>query len=423
MKFRFVFIFCTILLVGCHPKKKVVAEIVDLPENEITRVQENSKATLEKPYVILISLDGFRYDYAERFGANNLLNFDVKADQMNSSFPTKTFPNHYAIATGLYPGNNGLVSNSFYNPKREEHYSIRNRDVVRNKAYYKGTPLWVLASQQEMVSASMFWVGTEAPIKDMHPTYYFNYDGSVTNEQRVNQTVEWLKLPKEKRPHFITLYFSLTDDVGHRYGPNSPEIETAVKQIDATIGDLISKTEKLNLPINFVVVSDHGMQEIDINNIIYHEEKLPKRAVYSDSFPLMVYSKDVKLIDSLYTNFKMDSLRLNVYKKENIPTQYHYKVDDERVGDLIVMPKSPYSFGKRSWNYKKGSSTHGYDPKTSEEMGAIFYAKGPAFKKNLQIKAFENIHVFPLISEVLELDYSHLTIDGNKKVLKDIFKK
>ncbi len=423
MKFKFAYIFCLILLFSCKPKKAVVTEVVDLPQNEISRVQENSKETLEKPFVILISLDGFRYDYAERYGATNLLNFDVKADKMISSFPTKTFPNHYAIVSGLYPGNNGLVSNSFYIPTLKEHYKIRDRGAVRNKEYYKGTPLWVLASEQEMVTASMFWVGSEAPIKDTHPTYYFNYNGRVTNEQRVNQTVEWLKLPEKKRPHFITLYFSLTDDVGHRFGPNSAEIEKAVKLIDATIGDLISKTDKLDLPINIVVVSDHGMKEVDIDNIIYFEDVIPKNVIYSDSFPLMVYSDDTKMIDSLYTNFKKDSLRVNVYKKANMPKHYHYKVDDDSVGDLIVMPKAPYTFGKRSYTFSKGNSTHGYDPTTTEEMGAIFYATGPAFKKNQQIDAFENVHVYPLISEILELDYSHLKIDGKKEVLESIIKK
>jgi len=161
------------------------------------------------------------------------------------------------------------------------------------------------------------------------------------------------------------------------------------------------------------------MKEVDINNVIYYKEMIPKRAIVSASFPLMVYSKDSKLIDSLYTNFKKDSTRVNVYLKSNMPKHYHYKVDDDRVGDLIVMPKSPYIFGKRSRNYFKGNSTHGYDPTETDEMGAIFYAKGPNFKKNKQISAFENIHIFPLISKLLELDYSHLTIDGSIEVLEN----
>lgn len=419
MKFKLAYIFCFVLLFGCKSKN----EVLDLPDNEIIHTQENSKQTLEKPYVILISLDGFRYDYTKRFNANNLLSFDVLAEKMIPSFPTKTYPNHYTITTGLYPGNNGLLSNSFYNPSRDEFFEIRDKSTVRNKEYYKGTPLWVLASQQEMVSASMFWIGPEAPIKDIHPTYYFNYDGSVTRKQRVNQVIKWLKLPEEKRPHFIAMYFSLADDIGHKFGPNSPEIENAVKELDTTIGDLISKTSKLNLPINYIVVSDHGMQEVAIDNIIYTDEMLPKNIKASTSFPLMIYSSNDKRIDSLYTVFRKDSLRLSVYKKTNLPKHYHYNSNDERVGDLIVMPKPSYTFGKRSEVYKKGKSTHGYDPTESNEMGAVFYAKGPAFKKNYEVEPFENVHVFPLIAEILELEYSHLKIDGKKEVLYHILEK
>ena len=423
MKFKFTYIICFVLVFSCKPRKAVVAEVVDLPDNEIIHAQENSKQTLEKPYIILISLDGFRYDYTKRFNAKNLLSFDVLAEKMIPSFPTKTYPNHYTITTGLYPGNNGLISNSFYNPSRDEFFEIRDKSTVRNKEYYKGTPLWVLASQQEMASASMFWIGPEAPIKDTYPTYYFNYDGSVTRKQRVNQVMNWLKLPKEKRPHFITLYFSLADDIGHEFGPNSPEIENAVKELDTTIGDLISKTSKLNLPINYIVVSDHGMQEVAIDNIIYTDEMLPKNIKASTSFPLMIYSSNDKKIDSLYTVFRKDSLRLSVYKKTNLPEHYHYNSADDSVGDLVVMPKPPYTFGTRTEVYKKGKSTHGYDPTESDEMGAVFYTKGPAFKKNYKVEPFENVHVFPLIAEILELEYGHLKIDGKKEVLYHILEK
>lgn len=418
---KYIFSLVLLFVFACKSKQTKVSPEVNLPPNQIINIQENSKENLDKPYVILISLDGFRYDYAERYGATNLLNFDIKANELTPVFPSKTFPNHYSIATGLYPGNHGLVSNSFYVPSMKEYYKIRNRDAVRNKNYYKGTPLWVLASQQKMVSASMFWVGSEAPIQDIHPNYYFNFDNRVTYNQRVNQIVQWLKLPEKTRPHFITLYFSLTDSVGHKYGPNSQEIADAVKQVDATIGDLMTKTKKLNLPINFVVVSDHGMQEIDIENYIYYEEMMPEGVTYSDSFPLMIYSDDTKMVDSLYTSFKKDA-RLHVYKKTNMPKHYNYSIDDERIGDLILQPKPPYSFGSPDRTYVKGVSTHGYDPAECETMGGIFYASGPAFKKKMQLKSFENIHIFPLISEILDLDYEHLKIDGKKEVLEQIIK-
>ena len=72
-----------------------------------------------RPYVILVSLDGFRWDYGKLYMTPNLdelARTGVKAEALIPSFPTKTFPNHYTIATGLYPDHHGIVNNSFYDP-------------------------------------------------------------------------------------------------------------------------------------------------------------------------------------------------------------------------------------------------------------------------------------------------------------------
>ena len=407
-----------LLVVSCgNPKSKTVSNRSNLPDKEIVRIQKNSEKSKAEPYVILVSIDGFRYDYAKKYNAKNLLNFEVSAKKMLPSFPSKTFPNHYAIVTGLYPGNNGLVSNSFYDPVKKQNYSIGNRSVVEDASYYKGTPLWVLASQQEMVSASMFWVGSEAPVQGVSPNYYFKYDGKVTEQERVNQTLEWLNLPEEVRPHFITLYFSITDDIGHKFGPNSPEIEEAVLQIDATIGELMDGVSKIDLPVNVIVVSDHGMLEVDTENIINPKTIIPKETIFTASFPLMVYDTNAVFIDSLYTELKKDTSRYNVYLKNNIPKQFHYNFNDERVGDLLVMPKPPYTFSSKT-SLPKGASTHGYDPAVCQEMGAIFYASGPAFNKSIEIDSLENVDVYPVIAKILGLDIDSIKLDSKINVSK-----
>ncbi|MEM9391733.1 MAG: ectonucleotide pyrophosphatase/phosphodiesterase, partial [Bacteroidota bacterium] len=379
-------------------------------------------------YLILISLDGFRYDYAERYGAKNLLAFDAKAESMVSSFPTKTFPNHYTIVTGLYPGHHGLVSNGFYDRNLERVYSTQNRAVVEDGRFYGGMPIWALAAKQEMVSASMFWIGSEARIQGETPTYHFKYNGDIAHQDRVNKVVQWLLLPPESRPHFISLYFSIIDDVGHNFGPNSPEMAKAVKDIDAVIGDLVAKVERLDLAVNIIVVSDHGMLEVDVENPIYHEDLFPDDMNITTSFPLMVYSDDSLRIDSLYKALKIDTSKYSVYRKDHFPDRYHYDQNSERIGDLILQPRPPYNFGRRVVPFgrralwaKPGSSTHGYDPAECPEMGAIFYAMGPAFK-SLEIKAFENIHVYPLMAEILGLEYDKRSIDGDLRVLESVLK-
>src|SRR5688500_9149888 len=161
----------------------------------------------DTPYVILVSFDGFRYDYVEKYDLPNFKSFIKKgsaSDGMIPSFPSKTFPNHYTLVTGLYPGHHGLVDNAFYDPTLHQYYAIRDRAAVHNPAYYGGTPLWQLAQQQGLKTASFFWVGSEAPIQGKYPDYYFDYDESVPNKKRVDQTVAWLKLPPTERPHFIS---------------------------------------------------------------------------------------------------------------------------------------------------------------------------------------------------------------------------
>ncbi len=416
-------LFFLLIIVGCKQNTLINTQVsVETAAKEIKGTLVNSTKQLEKPYVILISLDGFRYDYAERYGAANLLNFDVKAEKMIPTFPSKTFPNHYAIASGLYPGHNGLVSNEFYDRNLDLTYSISNREIVENPNFYNGTPLWVLASQQKMVSASMFWVGSEAPIKNKYPTYYYKYDGSISHADRVNQAITWLQLPEESRPHFITVYFSITDDLGHKFGPNSNEISEGVNEIDRTIGQLISKVNQLNLPVNIIVVSDHGMMEVNRKDVIYLEELLPHNVKFTTSFPAMVYASNKNQLDSIYQKLITDTTRYKVYLKNNLPAWYHYDAAQDRIGDLIIMPKAPFTFGRRSEPYAKGTSTHGYDPKFTPEMGAIFYAKGPAFKKVDNLPPFENIHVYPLVAEILGLTYKQDSIDGKIKVLSPILK-
>lgn len=417
------FIYLLLIVIGCEQQPILKAPVS--PETAVKEIKgnlTNTKNQLDKPYVILISIDGFRYDYAERYGAQNLLDFDVKAEKMIPSFPSKTFPNHYAIASGLYPGHNGLVSNSFYDKNLELTYNIWDRGVVENPLFYNGTPLWVLATEQKMVNASMFWVGSEAPIKGKVPTYYYKYDGDIPHQDRVNQAITWLQLPGVNRPHFITLYFSIIDDLGHDFGPDSDEIANGVKSIDNTIGDLVAKINQLDLPVNIIVVSDHGMLEIDREKVIYLDDIIPSDLKVTYSFPAMVYSNDTERIDSLYQVLLPDSSLYNVYLKNDLPDWYHYDTNLERVGDLVIMPKPPYSFGRKNSPFTKGSSTHGFDPKFATEMGAIFYAKGPAFNNSANIAPFENVNVYPLIAEILELEYEKDSIDGSIDVLLPILK-
>ena len=203
----------------------------------------NATAQQARHYVVLVSLDGFRYDYAAKYGAKNLLAMAARGatapDGMIPSYPSLTFPNHYSIMTGLYPDHHGIVANSFYDPVRKETYSYTNPKTTGDGSWYGGTPLWVLAEQQGMRAACFFWPSSDAEIQGKRPSYYLApYDDKYPDEKRVEQVLAWLQLPPEKRPHFIALYYANTDHAGHTYGPDAPETAEAVRHVDELMGKL-----------------------------------------------------------------------------------------------------------------------------------------------------------------------------------------
>jgi predicted AlkP superfamily pyrophosphatase or phosphodiesterase len=384
----------------------------------------------ERPYVILVSFDGFRHDYVTKYDLPNFKTFiknGAAAEALIPSFPSKTFPNHYTIVTGLYPGNHGLVDNNFYDVQLEVRYTMRERMLVQDPHFYGGTPLWQLAQQQGLIAASCFWVGSEAPVQGEYPTYYFNYEHDLPNEERISRVINWLQLPEKKRPQFISLYFSLVDSQGHATGPNSEELIQTVKEADRLLGSLMSALKRVKLPVNVILVSDHGMMELK------QEDKtwitLSRYFNTADSSLILVNSGTHAFVytpraDSLVRVLKAQEENFVVYKKEETPVYWHYQ--HERVGDVLILANPGYQLQITQRNFGRSSvaspvfGVHGYDPYAVKDMHGIFYAQGPNIKKGKQIPSFENVHIYPLITKILRL--KNPAIDGDGKVLEVIYK-
>ncbi|WP_242919196.1 ectonucleotide pyrophosphatase/phosphodiesterase [Pontibacter liquoris] len=385
----------------------------------------NSPEQQQKPYVILVSADGFRYDYADKYKAKNLLALrqqGVQAQAMLPSFPSKTFPNHYTLVTGLYPAHHGLINNKFYDGKRHEFYTVGDRSKVEDGSWYGGVPLWVLAEQQQMLTASFFWVGSEAPIKGIHPTYYYTYNEAIPLAKRIQTVENWLRLPEEKRPHLITFYMPEVDHAGHNYGPDAPETERAVQLADSAMQLLTSAVARTGLPVNIVFVSDHGMTQVDTEHTLSLPASIDtsKFILSEGDVTVELFAKNKKDIRPIYRQLKKEALGYKVYLKTNTPRRWHYGAKDDcfgRVGDILLIPEWPKIF--HSSPRKPVPGHHGYDPDRVKEMGATFYAWGPAFKKHLVLPPFRNVQVYPLITELLGLEYTH-KIDGNKKLVKKV---
>lgn len=399
------------------------AQVVDLN-------RKNSTESISKPYVILISADGFRSDYAEKYQAKNLLKYGkngVTSKAMIPSFPTITFPNHWSLITGLYPAHHGLIDNFFYDYKREKFYAMSSAENAEDGSWYGGVPLWSLAEKQGLLSASMLWVGSASDAGGVRPTYYYHYHEKFTPNQKVDKVIDWLKLPDDRRPHFISLYFPEVDGAGHRFGPDSPEAEQAVHLIDDAFGTLVNKVNELGLKdVNFIFVADHGMVKVDRDNPIEIPAVLFDKSrfdFYNAQTLMRVVVKNPDEVNQVYRALKKNRTKdYQVYLDKRFPKKLNFSPKDDRynrIGQILLVPKAPKIF------LEKGKSTslgkHGYNPYKVPEMKAAFVAFGPAFSPNKKIGEFQNVNVYPIITEILDLKTTE-PIDGSPKTAVEILK-
>jgi predicted AlkP superfamily pyrophosphatase or phosphodiesterase len=391
----------------------------------------NAAQQIGKHYVVLVSLDGFRYDYPKLYDAKNILELASTGasapDGMIPSFPSVTFPNHYTIVTGLYPEHHGIVENTFYDPSRDQTYAINKPEAVTDGTWYGGTPLWVLAEQQGMRSACYFWPGSEAEIQGQRPAYYLHYDVKVPNDRRVEQVLEWLRLPPERRPHFITIYFSDVDHAGHEFGPASPQVRDAVNGLDEIVGKLAAGLKALNLPVDLIVLADHGMAQYrgEKINLTQFDPEIRSQARIAGAD--VIYPKSEADAQKIYEALHGKSDKFEVYRRAQMPAYLHFD-RNPRSGDPIVVAKGPYFLSFADLKDPPSTPTggnHGYDPAQVPEMRATFVAVGPDIRQNMKLAPFENVNVYPLIAHILGLDISHLQtgpIDGNLTVLQPMLK-
>ena len=382
----------------------------------------NAPPQQAKPYVVLVSLDGFRYDYVGKYGAKHLLALGAKGaiagQGMIPSYPSLTFPNHYTLVTGLYPEHHGIVANSFYDPARKQRYSYNDPISNRDGSWYGGTPLWVLAEKQGMRSACFFWPGSEAEIDGGRPSYYLNFDDHFPDEKRIDQVIAWLRLPAEQRPHFITLYYSTVDHAGHQYGPDSPETATAVQHVDQLVGTLWADLAKLQLPIDLIVVSDHGMEReqgawIDLSSYAGLENFVTVGS--------LLYPKSEAAAEKAYQELKIKSDAFTVYRRRRVPAALHYN-SNAREGDPVVVANGPYAIRAQvpADDRLPEAGVHGYDPRVVKSMRALFLAVGPEIRPGSKLEPFENVNVYPLVAKILGLDAPQ--VDGSLNVLSNILK-
>lgn len=370
-------------------------------------------------YVLLVSFDGFRWDYLDRGITPNLdklIKKGVRAESFRPAFPSKTFPNHLSIITGMYPENHGIILNKFENPYTGEVYRLSDRKEVANPEWYLGEPFWTTADRNGIKTASFFWPASSMKGKWHHPDIFKRYDKSVNYESRVDTIAAWLQMPQKERPHFYTLYYSLTDTYGHRYGPESKEVNYAIARLDTVTGYLIKRLKEINMfdSLNIIIVSDHGMTDISPERVINIENILKGHKVkYQSSGPVMMISTRSE-DDVVYNILKKNENHFKVYKKSEMPDYYFFD-SNPFISDIILVADLGWSLvdnhSVKSFVGKDAmKGNHGYD-KDALDMHGIFIAEGPAFKSGFRTGTIWNIDVYPLLCKIFNIS-PRSNIDG-----------
>jgi alkaline phosphatase D len=373
----------------------------------------NSAWAQSQHYVVLVSLDGFRWDYAKRDNATHLLALarrGVSAPQgMLPSYPSITFPNHFTIVTGLYPEHHGLVANKFIDPERGARYNYTDQASVTDGSWYGGIPLWSLAESQGMRTASLLWVGSEAKIAGFRPTWYAHYDDKTdrtpeSQQARIDDTVALLRLPPADRPHFITIYYSEPDHEGHDFGPDAPQTRAAELKMDAIVGKLEAALKATHLPIDLVIVSDHGMikSQGDWINLDQFAD-----LTGFDSAGSLLYGKTEADRARVYDQLKHVSSQFVAYRLKNVPANLNFN-QNPREGDPVIVATGPYAIRAHApaagdTDHPPTIGMHGFDPHIIPEMKASFFAAGPDLVPGKTVAPFENVNLYPWLAHMLGL--------------------
>lgn len=385
----------------------------------------NAPAQRDKSYLVLVSLDGFRWDYQDLYetpALDRIAADGVRAERMIPVFPTLTFPNHYSIGTGLYPANHRLIGNTFPNKDKSAWYSMRDREAVQNGEWYFGEPVWVAAEKAGMVTAAYFFVGTEADVQGIPMSHWNVFDASVPGEARVRQVLDWLAMPEDERPHFITLYFEDVDTMTHGYGPGSDQSIAAITRVNAYLDQLLSGIEQLPIAdeVYLVVVSDHGQLAKKLNDEILIIEDIiatDDMSIVDHGASIYLYldepnrARAIEIRDAINAAWPHGRAML----REEAPQAWRLTAE-AGFADVVAMGEPGYLVysSERRIN-RRSRGDHGWAPEV-EGMHAIFLASGPRLPKGKTIGPIHVTDVYPLMMEILGLPIT-TPIDGDRTKL------
>ncbi|TLX49173.1 alkaline phosphatase family protein [Pseudoalteromonas ruthenica] len=356
------------------------------------------------PATVIISIDGFRHDYIEHFDTPALAKLSrqgVRALRMKTVYPSKTFPNHISIATGLLPSHHGIVGNRFCDKQRQQCYAMGKGQA--DTSWVSGTPLWNLAELQGVKAATYYWPESDARFNGRTASYFYPYSSHGKQSHRVEQIIQWLKLPKQQRPKLIMSYFSEVDSLGHKYGPNAPQTKAGALGIDRLIGELWRRINtELDTEVNLIVVSDHGMSEVN------PDAGIPLASLnIDDGFKVINSGTRVAIYQHKASTRALQALRERLHKQA--ADQYQVMSKEQlaqygvtmgpRQADIVLQTRPPVVFTQPDHHYL---GTHGFID--DDNMDAVFLAVGPSFHQGKTLAQVRNLDIYPMVAHILGLE-------------------
>lgn len=384
-----------------------------------------------RPILILVSIDGFRWDYLDRGDTpaiRMLADTGVRAEGLIPQFPSKTFPNHYTIVTGLKLANHGIISNNMRDAAIPGEFSMSNRDVLADPRWWGGEPIWNTAEKQGLVAGAMFWPGSETVIDGRQATYWMTFDDNMPHQSRVDRILAWLGEPEPSRPSFLTLYYSDVDSSGHNDGPDSGSVRAAVRAVDASIGGLVRGVAALGLAdrVNYILISDHGMAQLSRDRMIMLDDLIDvTESDVVDWSPVLALSPKDGDVEKLYAALKDKHPHLAVYRRDEIPAAYGLAGHPRLPAVIGIADEGWYITSNREverWDQLDRDApggAHGYDAR-ARSMHGLFVASGPRFRNGVVVKPFENVHIYELMCAVLGL--TPAKNDGDPAVTRDMLR-
>ncbi|XP_007669807.2 ectonucleotide pyrophosphatase/phosphodiesterase family member 3 [Ornithorhynchus anatinus] len=368
------------------------------------------------PPVILLSLDGFRAEYLQTWGTlmpniNKLKTCGIHSQYMRAVYPTKTFPNHYTIVTGLYPESHGIIDNSMYDVTINKNFSLSSNEKF-NSVWWAGQPIWLTAMYQGLKAGTYFWPGSDVNISGTYPSLYKMYNKSSPFGERVFSILQWLDLPKSERPDFYTLYVEEPDTAGHSSGPVSGDVIKSLEVVDQTLGMLMDGLKQRNLHncVNIIILADHGMDKTDCKKLEYMTDYFPKvdffmyegpaARIRAKNIPTDFFSFDSEgIVKNL--SCRKEKQHFKPFLTPDLPKRFHY-ANNIRIDKVhLYVDRQWQAVRSKAYTFCKGGN-HGYDNEF-KSMEAIFLAHGPDFKDKTEVEPFENIEIYNLLCDLLHI--------------------